>query len=146
MATADRRYANTDCPYCRVLLDPLPRARKRCPSCGESIYVRSAPDGLTHLLREADLPVIEQAWTAWHDEKAAAEASGINRNAASSAAAALRDYGGLGVATVDWISSDDACPACKANAGRRFPIDSVPAIPVVGCSITCAPQPASAPA
>lgn len=63
MAHDPRAYANTSCPYCSAPLDPLPKARKRCPSCGQPIYVRSGPDGLRYLLQEVDLPVLEQAWS-----------------------------------------------------------------------------------
>jgi hypothetical protein len=59
---SDRPYSTTACPYCSTVLDPLPKAKKACPSCGQPIYVRSAPDGLRHLLREADLPALEAAW------------------------------------------------------------------------------------
>jgi len=43
--------------------------------------------------------------------KAEGEARGINRNAARSTAAALRGYRNLGVTAVEWLASDDACPA-----------------------------------
>ena len=56
--------ANTACPYCSVELDPLPKAKKRCPGCGQPIYVRSGSDGLTYLLQVGDLPVLEAAWAA----------------------------------------------------------------------------------
>ena len=65
----DREYANRTCPYCDAGLDPLPRAKKRCPSCRESIYVRSGPDGLTYLLQEADLPTLQAAWGEYHEQQ-----------------------------------------------------------------------------
>jgi hypothetical protein len=58
----ERRYASEACPYCTVRLDPLPKAKKRCLACGQSIYVRSGPDGMTYLLQEVDLPILEEAW------------------------------------------------------------------------------------
>jgi hypothetical protein len=60
--TDERPYANVDCPYCRGRLDPLPKANMKCPACGQPIYVRSGPDGLTYLLQETDLRVLEEAW------------------------------------------------------------------------------------
>lgn len=58
----ERSYASTACPYCGVRPDPLPRAKSRCRACGQPIWVRKGPDGLTYLLQEGDLPVLEQAW------------------------------------------------------------------------------------
>jgi len=37
------------CPYCDSFLDTIPKRKKKCPSCGESIYVR-----LGKLLTEED--------------------------------------------------------------------------------------------
>ena len=62
MASEPRTYANTACPYCSVALSPPPKAKKRCPACGQPIYVRSGPDGLTYLLQVGDLPVLEAVW------------------------------------------------------------------------------------
>lgn len=69
MASDERPYASTSCPYCQTPLAPLPRAKKKCPACHQSIYVRSGPDGLRYLLRDTDLPVLEQAWAEYHAEK-----------------------------------------------------------------------------
>jgi ssDNA-binding Zn-finger/Zn-ribbon topoisomerase 1 len=59
-----RPYDRTDCPYCGVELHPLPKAKKRCPSCGEPIYVRAGPDNFRHLLRTNDLGAIDAQWEA----------------------------------------------------------------------------------
>jgi hypothetical protein len=66
---SDRPYANTACPYCSVAFDPLPKAKAHCPSCGQTVWVRSGPDGLRYLLQEADLPVLEQAWEDYHSSE-----------------------------------------------------------------------------
>jgi predicted RNA-binding Zn-ribbon protein involved in translation (DUF1610 family) len=58
--SADRAYASTRCPTCDVVLVPLPRSKKRCPSCGNDIYVRSGPDNKRHLLGAAQLAAFEQ--------------------------------------------------------------------------------------
>jgi hypothetical protein len=70
MADQPRTYANAICPYCSVALDPLPRAKKKCPGCGQPIYVRLGPDGVTYLLRDADRHVLDEAWSE-HDERQA---------------------------------------------------------------------------
>ena len=62
VAPADRPYANTECPYCKVVMSPLPKAKSKCRNCGQSVFVRSGPDGLRYLLQEVDIPVIEAAW------------------------------------------------------------------------------------
>ena len=91
-------YASEACPYCAGRLDPLPKAKKRCPSCGRPIYVRPGPDGLTYLLQTADLPVLEAAWAEHRQQQqyvtrataagvdfAALEAELLARNAAYTA-------------------------------------------------------------
>lgn len=55
-------YANTSCPYCSVTMNPLPKAKRRCPDCGMSVYVRTGPDGLRYLLQAVDLPAMDRAW------------------------------------------------------------------------------------
>jgi hypothetical protein len=62
MADEPRTYANTACPYCSLELDPLPKAKKRCPGCGQPIYARTGPDGLTYLLQAGDRPALDRAW------------------------------------------------------------------------------------
>lgn len=57
-----RPYNRTDCPYCRVELDPLPKAKKACRSCGGAVYVRSAPDDIRYLLRDVDLKDHDARW------------------------------------------------------------------------------------
>jgi hypothetical protein len=59
-----RPYNRRDCPYCRVILDPLPVKKKKCPGCAQPIYVQSGPDDVRYLLREADLASFEAAWAA----------------------------------------------------------------------------------
>jgi hypothetical protein len=41
---------------------PAPKAGSKCRSCGNAIHVCKGPDGLMHLLQEADMPAMEQAW------------------------------------------------------------------------------------
>jgi hypothetical protein len=43
------------CPYCNTPLDPVPTRKKKCPSCGEFIYVRTRPsDNQRILVTEED--------------------------------------------------------------------------------------------
>lgn len=69
MPDEPRTYANTACPYCSLELDPLPKAKKRCPGCGQPIYARMGPDGITYLLKVGDLPVLDQAWAEYHEAR-----------------------------------------------------------------------------
>ena len=67
---ADRPYSRTTCPNCSVALDPLPKAKKRCPSCGEAIFVRSGPDGLRHLLSAAEIDALATRWAEFYAVRA----------------------------------------------------------------------------
>lgn len=75
-------YARTTCPYCNVELSPVPKAKKKCPSCRQPIYVRNAYDGTIHLHREQDRTAFREAWE--HDRAAAelAEAEAFGRREA----------------------------------------------------------------
>lgn len=66
--------ANTACPYCGAVPDPLPKAKSRHGKCRHAIYVRSGPDGFRYLLQDVDLPVLEAARAEFNDPKAAEEA------------------------------------------------------------------------
>jgi hypothetical protein len=108
MADEPRTFANTACPYCAVELHPPPKAKKRCLGCGQPIYVRLGPDGLTYLLQVGDLPMLDQAWAEY-------------------------EYAAAGIFNVEHHAADDACPACRALHYRTFDPRSAPPIPVPGC-------------
>jgi HIRAN domain len=59
-----RAYNRRDCPYCGIVLDPLPKAKKKCPGCSQPVYVQSGPDEVRYLLRECDLAAMEAGWEA----------------------------------------------------------------------------------
>jgi ssDNA-binding Zn-finger/Zn-ribbon topoisomerase 1 len=63
----NRPYSRETCPYCEAAFDPLPKSKKRCPSCGQTVWVRSGPDRLRHILREADLDAHEATWVAYYE-------------------------------------------------------------------------------
>jgi hypothetical protein len=126
-------YDRHDCPYCATSLDPLPKAKKRCPACGQPIYVRSAPDGVRHLLREADLAAHEERWEAYREMQAEAVAWAHNVEAGRLTREALRTYREAGMTLVEIMGADDPCRAC-GRAARVWGISVVPAIPVPGCT------------
>jgi len=56
---------NTDpiCPYCDAPLEKMPGRKKKCPACGEFIYVRTRPnDNNKILIREDQIVYVEEAW------------------------------------------------------------------------------------
>ena len=96
---ADRPYDRATCPTCEAQLDPLPKAKKRCPSCGQDIYVRSGPDDRRYLLASSELEAFQLRWSEaatarwteaqnrqeaalaeWHDRLAAAGFAVGNRD------------------------------------------------------------------
>jgi uncharacterized protein (DUF983 family) len=126
-------YDRTNCPHCGAQFDPLPRAKKRCPSCGQQVWVRSGPDGRRYILREADLAAHEARWETYNEALADAQARRLNLEAARLTREALRSYSEAGVHRVQMCGASDPCPSCAAVAGRLFALSAAPAIPVPGC-------------
>ncbi len=85
----DRPYASTTCPSCSVSLSPLPKAKAKCRSCGNPIWVRGGPDGMRHLLREDQLEVHEASWEAWREQQAREVELAAERQRQADAAAGL---------------------------------------------------------
>jgi len=57
---------NTDamCPHCQSALDKMPGRKKKCPHCGDFIFVRARPsDEQRVLVTEAQAEVIEEQWS-----------------------------------------------------------------------------------
>jgi len=51
------------CPYCNGTLDKIPGRKKKCPTCGGFIYVRTRPsDKKKILIKEDQISVIEEQW------------------------------------------------------------------------------------
>ncbi|MDP3478202.1 MAG: hypothetical protein Q8R88_00420 [Desulfoprunum sp.] len=51
------------CPYCDAAIDKMPGRKKKCPSCGEFIYVRTRPsDKKKILIREDQISAVEEQW------------------------------------------------------------------------------------
>ncbi len=93
-----RPYNRTTCPHCDSALKPLPKAKKKCPSCGQEIFVRSGPDGVRHLLTAAQVPAHEEAWGE-AQRAAGAEASARLEVAEEEYAETL---GRIGILTGEW--------------------------------------------
>jgi hypothetical protein len=74
-----RAYASTACPWCAAEMSPPPKAKKRCPACGNDVHVRSGPDELRHLLRPDDIAATDERWAA---EELARERAELERRAA----------------------------------------------------------------
>ena len=61
---------NTKCPYCDAELNPVPQRKKKCPSCGQYIYVKTRPsDRLRVLATEEGARQIEAEWNRIEDEQ-----------------------------------------------------------------------------
>jgi hypothetical protein len=106
---------------------------KRCLGCGQPIYVRLGPDGLTYLLQVGDLPVLDQAWAEYYAAERAQAAVGLGMAGAPAMVGALAEYVAAGVRTVEHLAAADACPTCRALRGEMFGPESAPPIPVPGC-------------
>ena len=56
---------NTDpkSPYCNHILDKKPAQKKKCPNCGNYMYVRTRPsDREKILVTETQIPLVERRW------------------------------------------------------------------------------------
>ena len=133
MADKTRTFANTACPYCSVELNLLPESKKRCPGCGQPIYVRLGPDGLTYLLRADDLSVLDQAWAEFYAAERAQAAADLGAASGAAMVRTLAEYVRAGVHAVEHHAAEDACPTCAALHCERFEPRSAPPIPVPGC-------------
>jgi hypothetical protein len=58
------------CPHCANTLEKRPLRKKRCPNCGNYIYVRSTPTGQNKVLvTEQQAAEIDKEWQRYHQEK-----------------------------------------------------------------------------
>lgn len=51
--------ADPHCPYCGHEFNSPPKAKKKCPACGNHVRVRWRTDGKRHLIREDQLAEVE---------------------------------------------------------------------------------------
>lgn len=58
------------CPYCNTKLEKIPKAKKKCPHCGEYIFSRTRPlDRKKVLIREDQKNDLEKEWEKYHAQK-----------------------------------------------------------------------------
>jgi hypothetical protein len=58
----------SDCPYCSAVISPRPQRKKRCPHCGNPVYVRTRPiDKKKVLLAEDELLMLAKEWRIYHE-------------------------------------------------------------------------------
>jgi len=56
--------SESKCPYCDTRLDPTPKKKRNCPSCGKVILVRTRPsDRQRVLVTEEEAKKIEEEWS-----------------------------------------------------------------------------------
>lgn len=116
----------TKCPYCNAPLNPVPQRKKKCPSCGKFIFVRTRPSDRQRVL------VTEEGAKRIDEEETAA----IQKEMAANRQASLASYKESGVVEkveVYPALDDYLCPVCKAAAGV-YPIDKAPSLPISGCT------------
>jgi hypothetical protein len=132
MADESRIYANTVCPYCSGGLAPLPKAKKRCPACGEQIHVRSGPDGHVYLLQEGDLHVLEEAWV---EHRQARDRTAVQVGRPETVAAlsrTLREIWDAGW-RVQIVTDKQSCAECRKFRSHVYDPVRVPILPNGRC-------------
>jgi hypothetical protein len=66
------------CPHCQQGLEKMPARKKKCPSCGEFIYVRTRPaDRVKVLVTEEQAAAIEEQWVRHETEAELARLRGL---------------------------------------------------------------------
>ena len=121
------------CPYCNAQLDSMPTRKKKCPSCGKFILVRTRlPDRERVLVTEEGARQIEEERERIRIEKAEA----IQRELAVANRATLESFKALGVEKVEWYTALDerTCDKCRALHGNIFPLEKAPNLPYEGCT------------
>lgn len=129
----EQPYDRLDCPACGKIFRDLPDAMADCPACGSTIHVLTCPEGVRHLLTDADVVAFDDDWDALHATRRREEAQRRNAAALQARRAALASYGELGVRLVDLRTRPGACAACLAVAERPYRPRAAPALPIAGC-------------
>lgn len=66
----DENEPQVNCPYCNKILKKMPKAKKKCPECGQTIYIKSLPtDRTKRLVREDQVSEIEEQWAQYYRTK-----------------------------------------------------------------------------
>jgi hypothetical protein len=109
----DRPYASTECPSCGVPLSPLPRAKSKCKSCGNQMWVRGAPDGRRHILREDQLEAHQALWQEAYEAQEREEELAFERQRDGDRAAGLI----VGLYDVDVVGESHYQDTLRRHAG-----------------------------
>ena len=58
------------CPYCNYMLGKKPAQKKKCPNCGNYIFVRTRPiDREKVLVTEEQVALVEEQWNIYYEQK-----------------------------------------------------------------------------
>ena len=120
------------CPYCNTLLDKMPTQKKKCPSCGNDIYVRTEyPSRKKLLLTKEQVDKLDAQRTLEREK----EAEKIRTEMAANNKRALKQYKTEGLKRVEIYTAQDerCCPTCAKAAGV-YPIDKALTLPIRGCT------------
>jgi len=120
------------CPYCNAQLDSMPTRKKKCPSCGKFILVRTRPSDRQRVL------VTEEGARQFEEEREGIrikKAEAIKREIAANNRAALESYKSNGISKVEILPALDerTCDKCIAIAGV-YPLKKVPKLPYEYCT------------
>ena len=129
----EQPYDRLDCPACGTIFQDLPEVQADCPACRTTIVVRTCPEGVHHLLTDADIEAFEDDWDAIHATRRREDAQRRNAVALQARRAALASYIELGISHVELRTARGACAACVAAAAVPYRARSAPALPIAGC-------------
>ena len=118
----EQPYDRLDCPACGTIFRDLPDAVADCPACGSTIHVLTCPEGVRHLLTDADVAAFDDDWEALHATRRREEAQRRNAAALQARRAALASYGELGVRLVDLRTTTGG--VCGVPRGGRTSVPS----------------------
>jgi len=63
--------ADNKCPYCGFVFNPIPQRKKKCPSCGQFVYVRRRPNSNKKELVTTEVAkLIDKEWEEIDKERA----------------------------------------------------------------------------
>jgi hypothetical protein len=129
----EQPYDRLDCPACGTIFQDLPETQADCPACRATVRVRTCPEGVHHLLTDADIEAFDSDWDAIHAARRREEAQRRNAVALQARRAALASYIELGISHVELRTTRGACAVCLAAAAVPYRARSAPELPIAGC-------------
>ncbi len=129
----EQPYDRLDCPACGTIFQDLPETEADCPACHAAIRVRTCPEGVHHLLTDADIEAFDSDWEAIHAARRREEAQRRNALALQARRAALASFIELGISHVELRTARGACAVCIAAAAVPYRARSAPELPIAGC-------------